>query len=133
VFNDGAFDTITSRENRPDNLIPLEHGKRIVFGRQNEKCVVLDGQGRARIALVDQVSEAEILVHDEERADPGLAFTLSRLAEGPTQPTPIGVFRAVDRLDYGTGTEQQLLDAHRRQGPGDLARLFRSGTTWEIN
>jgi 2-oxoglutarate ferredoxin oxidoreductase subunit beta len=78
------------------------------------------------------VRDGDILVHDEKRADPGLAFTLSRLASGPAQPTPIGVFRAVERLDYGTGIEQQLLDAHRRQGPGDLARLYRSGTTWEI-
>ena len=132
VFNDGAFDTITSRENRPDNLIPLEHGRPIRFGRNDEKCVVLDRQGRARIALVDEVSDAEVLVHDEKRADPDLAFTLSRLATGPSEPTPIGVFRAVQRLDYGSGIEQQLLDAHARQGPGDLARLFRSGTTWEI-
>jgi 2-oxoglutarate ferredoxin oxidoreductase subunit beta len=131
VFNDGAFDTVTSREKRPANLIPLEHGQPVRFGRDNERCVVFDRQGRAAIADVADVGEDAILVHDEKRADPGLAFTLSRLARGPFEPTPIGVFRAVDRLDYGTAIEQQLLDAHRRQGPGELNKLFRSAATWE--
>jgi 2-oxoglutarate ferredoxin oxidoreductase subunit beta len=132
VFNDGAFDAVTARENRAGNLIPLEHGKPVRFGAGGERCVVLDSQGRASLALVADVGEDAVLVHDEQRPDPGLAFTLSRLARGPFEPTPIGVFRAVDRPDYGTAIERQLLDAHRDRGPGDLARLFRSGPTWEV-
>ncbi len=132
VFNDGAFDKISSRENRPDNLIPLEHGKAIRFGRNLDRCVVLDRQGRARIELVEDVGEDHVLVHDEQRPDPGLAFTLSRLAKGPFEPTPIGVFRAVERQDYGAAMDQQLLDAHSRQGPGELTTLFRSVPTWEV-
>ena len=34
-------------------------------------------------------------MHDEARPDPGLAFALSRLALGPYEPTPVGIFRAV--------------------------------------
>ncbi|MGH9276783.1 MAG: 2-oxoacid:ferredoxin oxidoreductase subunit beta [Acidimicrobiales bacterium] len=132
VFNDGAFDAVTSRENRPANLIPLVHGQPVRFGRDGERCVTLDSQGRAHIANVAEVGEDAILVHDEKRADPGLAFTLSRLARGPYEPTPVGVFRAVDRTDYGTAIEAQLLDAHQRHGPGDLASLYRSGATWEV-
>src|SRR5438132_92283 len=49
VFNDGAFDEILSKEARPANLIPLEHGRPIRFGPENEKGVVLTGQGKARI------------------------------------------------------------------------------------
>ncbi|MDQ3898316.1 MAG: 2-oxoacid:ferredoxin oxidoreductase subunit beta [Actinomycetota bacterium] len=132
VFNDGAFDKITARESRPDNLIPLEHGRPVRFGSQGERCVVLDSQGRARIELVSDVGVDAVLVHDEQRADPGLAFTLSRLARGPFEPTPIGVFRAVERQDYGAAIDEQLLDAHRRQGPGELATLFRSAPTWDV-
>ena len=49
VFNDGAFDQILSKESRPSNLIPLQHGEPIRFGADNERGVVLDGQGRAKI------------------------------------------------------------------------------------
>jgi 2-oxoglutarate ferredoxin oxidoreductase subunit beta len=132
VFNDGAFDQITGKENRPNMLIPLEHGKPIRFGPEGERGVVLDGQGRAKIVDVGEVGEDALVIHDEKRPEPGLAFMLSRLSHGPFEPTPIGVFRAVERPAYGHLIQQQLIDAQERQGPGDLATLLASGSTWEV-
>ena len=40
-------------------------------------------------------------MHDPSRPDPGLAFSLARLADDPTVPTPIGIFRQVERPVYG--------------------------------
>jgi 2-oxoglutarate/2-oxoacid ferredoxin oxidoreductase subunit beta len=132
VFNDGAFEGITAKEARSHMLIPLEHGQPIRFGPDGQKGVILDGQGRARIVDVADVGEEAILVHDEKREEPGLAFMLSRLARGPYEPTPIGVFRAVERADYGSAMSAQLLDAQQRKGPGELAALLSSGSTWEV-
>jgi 2-oxoglutarate ferredoxin oxidoreductase subunit beta len=81
---------------------------------------------------VAEVGEEALLVHDETREDASLAFALSRLARGPFEPTPIGVFRAVERPDYGTAMDAQLLEAQSRRGPGDLATLLRSGSTWTV-
>ncbi len=133
VFNDGAFEQILGKENRPANLIPLQHGKPIRFGPDLEKGVVLDGQGRAAIVDVADVGEDRILVHDEARPEPGLAFMLSRLARGPYEPTPIGVFRAVERPDYGTQVQQQLVTASDQRGPGELSDLLASGSTWTVS
>jgi len=69
-------------------------------------------------------------VHDECREDPGLALQLSRLARGPFEPTPIGVFRAVEREEYARAMSRQLLEAVERKGLGDLAGLLASGGTW---
>ena len=132
VFNDGAFEAILSKEARTTNLIPLVHGEPIRFGPDKETGVMLDGQGRARIVNVADVGEEAILVHDEHREEPGLAFMLSRLARGPHEPTPIGVFRDVERADYGKEVARQLAAAQARQGPGDLAGLLASGSTWEV-
>jgi 2-oxoglutarate ferredoxin oxidoreductase subunit beta len=132
VFNDGAFAQVTSKENRPKNLIPLTDGQPIRFGVEGERGVVLDDQGRARVVGVDEVGEDALLVHDEAREDPSLAFTLSRLAEGPYGPTPIGVFRAVHRPDYGDMMNRQLAAAHDGEGPGDLEALFHSSPTWTV-
>jgi 2-oxoglutarate/2-oxoacid ferredoxin oxidoreductase subunit beta len=132
VFNDGAFEQVTAREARPQMLIPLEHGQPIRFGPDGGRGVVLDGQGRAQIVDVAEVGEDKILVHDEQRDEPGLAFMLSRLARGPFEPTPVGVFRAVDRPTYGGAMQSQLVDAQERQGPGDLRALLHSGATWEV-
>ncbi|HET6875693.1 MAG TPA: 2-oxoacid:ferredoxin oxidoreductase subunit beta [Acidimicrobiales bacterium] len=132
VFNDGAFEQILSKDARPNNLIDLRHGEPIRFGPDGEKGVMIDRVGQLKIVDVADVGEDAILVHDESRDDPGLAFMLSRLARGPFEPTPIGVFRAVDGQDYGSGMQQQLLDAQAQRGPGDLAALIGSNTTWTV-
>lgn len=133
IFNDGAFAAITSRSARDDMLIPLVHGKPIRFGAEQERGVVVDGQGRAAIAEVAEVGEDAILVHDEARPEPGLAFMLSRLSAGPYEPTPIGVFRAVERADYGTETNRQLEASRDKSGPGDLSALLHSRPTWSVD
>src|SRR5579875_3978329 len=111
-------------------LIPLEHGQPIRFGAAGHKGVVMNDRGQLEIVEVAEVGESAILVHDERREDPGLAFALSRIAHGPYEPTPMGVFRAVERPDYGAMVDAQLLDAQSRKGPGDLRALLGSGTTW---
>src|ERR1700761_8800908 len=98
VFNDGAFEQITSKDARPKMLIPLHHGEPIRSGPDGEKGVVFE-DGTTRVVDVADVGEDRLVVHDEHRDDPSLAFALSRLASGPTMPTPIGVFRAVQRPD----------------------------------
>jgi 2-oxoglutarate ferredoxin oxidoreductase subunit beta len=132
VFNDGAFEAITAKDNRPSMLVPLEHGKPVRFGPDGEKGVIFDATGSAVVVDVAAVGEDRLAVHDESRADPSLAFALSRLASGPYEPTPIGVFRAVQRPDYGTLVQEQLVAAAARKGPADLAALLRSGTTWTV-
>ena len=131
VFNDGAFEGITTKDNRESMLIPLVHGEPIVFGPEKAKGVALDGQGRARIVDVADVGIGNIVVHDEAREEPGLAFMLSRLSTGPSEPTPIGVFRAVDRPDYGAETTRQLAAA-QEHGSADLLGLLHSRPTWQV-
>jgi 2-oxoglutarate ferredoxin oxidoreductase subunit beta len=133
VFNDGAFDTILNKDARPDMLIDLKHGAPIRFGADGEHGVVMNEFGEAQIVNVEEVGESRLLVHDEHRPDPSLAFALSRLADHPDTPTPVGVFRAVDRPSYEVEMQQQLVAAAERSGPGDLAGLLRSGPTWTVN
>jgi 2-oxoglutarate ferredoxin oxidoreductase subunit beta len=132
VFNDGAFEAVTAKANRARMLIPLHHGEPIRFGEHGERGVVLDAQSGARIVDVGDVGEEALLIHDETRPDPSVAFMLARLSRGPFEPTPIGVFRAVDRPDYGAAVDAQLAAAVAERGPGDLADLLRSGATWEV-
>ena len=132
VFNDGAFDAITSRERRAEMLIPLEHGRPIRFGAEGEHGVMLTGDGRLAVVEVADVGVANLVVHDEHRSDPGLAFLLSRLAPDAHTPTPVGVFRDVEGPEYSDEVSAQLASAVGRHGPGDLAALLRSGSTWQI-
>ena len=133
VFNDGAFEGVTAKEKRPDMLIPLRHGEPIRFGANAERGLIVSAQGRPEVVTVDDVGEDAILVHDERRADPSLAFMLARLSRGPFEPTPIGVFRAVERPEYADQVTRQVAAAQESKGPGDLEALLRSGATWTVN
>jgi 2-oxoglutarate ferredoxin oxidoreductase subunit beta len=133
VFNDGAFDDVTGREKRVDNMIDLHHGQPIRFGPDGSRGVVMGSDGQLRLVEVADVGEDAILVHDAHRADPSLAFALARLATDAHSPTPFGVFRSVERPDYGTAVGNQLAASSAAKGPGDLAALLRSNGTWTVH
>ena len=132
VFNDGAFEGITAKDTRAAMLIDLKHGEPIRFGTDNELGVVLNQFGECEIAKVADVGADRLLVHDEHRIDPSLAFAISRLAEQPTTPTPVGVFRDVARPVYEQAVQVQLAAASERSGPGDLGALISGGSTWTV-
>src|ERR1700728_4372973 len=132
VFNDGAFEQVTGKDARAEMLVPLVHGEPIRFGADKQHGVVADRGGKVRVVEVADVGEDALLVHDEKRDDPGLAFQLSRLSRGPYEPTPIGVFRAVERTEYGQAMNDQLEAARKRSGPADLETLLRSAGTWTV-
>ncbi len=132
VFNDGQFDTITKKANRDSMLVNLTHGEPVQFGAEGEKGVVIDG-GSAKVVDVADVGLDALVVHDETNPDPSVAFALSRLASGPHEPTPVGVFRAVDSGEYSSQTTSQLAEAAEKRGPGDMSALLRSNPTWEVS
>jgi 2-oxoglutarate ferredoxin oxidoreductase subunit beta len=110
----------------------MRHGEPIRFGTDNSQGVRMKSDGQLEIVDVADVGEDALLVHDEHRDDPSLAFALSRLAGGPTQPTPLGIFRDVERPVYGDAMEHQLRTAAEQQGPGDVEQMLNSGDTWTV-
>ncbi len=133
VFNDGAFAAVRDKQaGAQQNQIRLEHGQPIRFGKDGERGVIQRRDGSLEIVSVADVGEEALLVHDAHRAEPSLAFALAHLAERPTEPTPIGVFREIDRPVYGEAMDQQLEEAKGRLGEGDLAGLLHSGYTWTV-
>ena len=131
VFNDKAFIQLTGKEERVHNRIDLEHGKPIVFDEGRKAVIMRDGQ--ATIVDAASVDPKAILVHDETRPDPSIAFALSRLSHGPFGPTPLGVFRNVSRPTYESEMSRQLEEAKEKRGPGDLGKLIRSLGTWTVD
>lgn len=132
VFNDGAFDAVVAKDSRADMLIDLHHGEKIVFGADGEHGVMLDEFGEAHVVSIADVGLEKILVHDEQRPEPSLAFALSRLASGPYEPTPVGIFRAIERPSYEIELSRQLAAVQERGGAPDLDGLLGSGNVWEV-
>ena len=130
VFNDGAFDALRDRAQGALNRIPLEHGRPIRFGPDGAHGVARGADGDLRIVEVSDVGEDALLVHDAHREDPSLAFALARLAEQPTGPTPIGVFRAIERPLHGAAAANNA--GRAVADVQQLDALLHAGDTWSV-
>ena len=130
IFNDDAWAHLTDPDNRLENVLYLEHGKPMRFGKQGEKGIRLNGLV-PEVVEVAAVGEENLLVHDEQTAEPTLAYLLSRMGP-PDFPTPVGVFRAIDKPVYSGLLMEQVQRAQARTEP-DLDALYREGETWEVN
>jgi 2-oxoglutarate ferredoxin oxidoreductase subunit beta len=130
IFNDGAWSHLTDPDSRLENVLYLEHGQPMRFGREGEKGIRLNGL-RPEVVSVAEVGEEALLVHDEQAAEPTLAYLLSRMGP-PDFPTPVGVFRAVDKPVYSGQLLAQVHEAQAHAAP-DLDALYRQGETWEVN
>jgi 2-oxoglutarate ferredoxin oxidoreductase subunit beta len=133
VFNDGAFDAVRAKGEKERNQIRLEHGQPIRFGAEDERGVTRRPDGRLELVDVAAVGEDALVVHDAERSDPSLAFELAHLAARPTGPTPIGIFRAVERPVYGAELSASLEEARSEVGTAELEALLHSGETWTVS
>jgi 2-oxoglutarate/2-oxoacid ferredoxin oxidoreductase subunit beta len=132
VFNDGAFDWATDRDTKLDNVVELEHGKPLIFGKKRDKGIRLNGLRLEVVELGSGVAEDDLLFHDERHPDAALAFLLAQMRH-PELPEPIGVFRDVERPIYEELVDKQLRDAEAKQGRGELQSLFDAGDTWAVN
>jgi 2-oxoglutarate/2-oxoacid ferredoxin oxidoreductase subunit beta len=128
VFNDGAFAALTEKDVKDANQIRLEAGEPIRFGVERERGVAISGEGSLRIVDVAQAGEDALLIHGPHRRDAGLAFSLAKLSEDPTGPTPIGIFRDVQRPVYGrTGRVSEGPPSDEQ-----LGELLLSSDAWTV-
>jgi 2-oxoglutarate ferredoxin oxidoreductase subunit beta len=129
IFNDGAWAHLTNPNTKADNVLFLEHGKPMRFGKAMEKGIHLNGFTPEVVNVAD-VDERALLVHNESATEPTLAYFLSRMGP-PDFPTPVGIFRAVEKPVY----DQQLMaqvQAAQESYPADLDALYRQSETWAV-
>ena len=132
IFNDGAWENLTERDVRDDNTIAIEHGQPLVFGKNKDKGIRMDGLDLEVVALGNGITEKDLIIHDERHLNPAYAFLLSRMDGTPGFPTPLGVLRAIDAPRYEAGMNEQVRLAIQKKGQGDLTKLLRAGDTWEV-
>lgn len=132
VFNDGVYDGVVKRSNRDEMMIDLVDGETVRFGTDNDKGVAIIN-GSAQIVNVADVGVDRLHVHNQSNPDPSVAFALSQLANDVHSPTPFGVFRSVQHTEYASAVSDQLVEANKQMGPGDLESLLYSGATWKVD
>ena len=133
IFNDHAFDYFAERSVRQDRVLYLEHGKPMIFGKDRNQGIRMNGAHPEVVTIGENgITEADLLVHDINLQDPSVAFMLARM-EQPDFPQPVGIFRAVDRPSYDEMMTEQIETAIAKSGPGSLEKLIYSGDMWTVD
>lgn len=131
VFNDGAMAYAQERTQRPENVVELEHGKPLIFGKDRDKGIRLVGSHLEVVSLADTAVD-DLLIHDERDPNPSIQMMLARMRH-PEMPEPIGVLRAVtDVATYNDQINAQVEQAKTNKGIGDVQSLLSSGDTWTV-
>lgn len=130
IFNDGAWDHVTGKEARHENVLYLEHGKPLLFGKQQSRGIALVECGKPEVVEVGEKQSRNLIVHDETQPSPSHAFLLSQL-RAPDFPVPVGVFRDVERPAFEALHHEQIRHARERDDR-DLQRLLTGPQTWSV-
>ena len=132
IFNDGAWNRIAEMDVREDNILYLEHGKPLVFGKGKDKGIRQVGFDIEVVTLGEGTSEADLLVHDEAHPSIAYAFMLATMDARLGFPTPVGVLRAIHAPAYEDLVNGQVQRIIAQKGKGDLGKLLHGPETWEI-
>ena len=131
VYNHMAFQHASDRQTRDDHVLYLEHGKPMIFGKERNRGIRMNGLSPEVVDLGAGIAPDDLLHHDEKAEEPTLAYFLSRM-RFPEFPEPVGVFRDVETPTYENRLMEQIRAATEQRGPGDLDKLFSAGDTWEV-
>ena len=132
IFNDGIHNEVTDKEVRDDRTVILKHGQPMIFGKGNNKGLILDGLKLKVVNLgEDGINEKNILVHDATEANPGIHYMLANMRY-PEYPVALGVIRSVVWPAYDNSVQEQIRDIRKSSKIKCMDDLLASGSTWKV-
>lgn len=130
IFTNKIHDLYTSRETRDDYTVRLEHGKPLIFGKNKNKGLRLNGFTPEVVTVGENgVTINDLIVHD--KTDHNEAHMLSNL-KLPDFPVALGIYRQVNDPIYEEDLENQIKDLKKKYGEKEMKDLYTSGETWNI-
>lgn len=134
VFNDGAFAAFTDKKIKDDETLFLEDGKPLIFGKEKNKGIILDGYKPQIVSLEEGISENDLWIHDYK--DLFKAQTLSRFFDDVKDenhlPRPFGVFYQTEKSCYEDNLSNQIEASVENKGEGNLDELLSGKSTWTV-
>ncbi len=130
IFNDGAYKDITDKSVKDDAQLVVEHGKPMIFGKNKDKGLILDGMKLKPVTIGENgITEADILVHDAKEPDPTLHLALINMKA----PVVMGVIRAVEDSTLEDREAEADRIARETNKIQSFEELLFSGQTYEVD
>lgn len=129
IFNDGCFTQFTDKKVKEDKQIYLEDGKSMIFGKNRDKGLILNGLKLEVVTIGENgITEQDILVHNAKEQDPTMHQMLVRL-EYPLATGIIRSFNDVTLEEREKALTEQVKANSKFTKTDDL---FFSGETYEV-
>lgn len=133
IFYNKAHELITARETRDDYQLHLVHGKPLIFGKNNDKGIVLKGTRLELVTIGENgITEKDLLVHDQYEQDPGVHVMIARMAP-PQFPVAFGIIRSVAAETFESVMENTVKEAKANATSKNTDEMLRSVNTWTID
>ena len=127
----GARGNFFARAIEADRTIFLRHGEKMIYGKDNNKGIVLDGLKLKSVTIgEDGYTIDEVLVHDAHCKDNTLHMMLAMMSGD--MPVALGIIRDVEAPTYDESVHQQLEEVQAKMPSRTLNEFLMSGETWEI-
>jgi 2-oxoglutarate ferredoxin oxidoreductase subunit beta len=132
IYNDNVHNQITDKQFKDDRTIVLEHGKPMIFGKERNKGLLLEGLNLRIVTIGENgMTEKDILVHDAECEDNTMHMKLANM-EYPEYPVALGVIRKVKALVYDQAVEYQIEEVQKTSKIKCFIDLAKEGDVWEV-
>ncbi|HOW08397.1 MAG TPA: 2-oxoacid:ferredoxin oxidoreductase subunit beta [Bacteroidales bacterium] len=133
IFNDGIHENVAGKEVRDDRTIVLRHGEPMVFGKDGDKGLILDGLKLKVVKLGENgYNKGNILVHDAAEPNPGIHYMLANMRY-PEYPVALGVIRSVPGPTYDEDVHNQIRDIRKTSKVKCVDDLLNSGSVWTVD
>jgi 2-oxoglutarate ferredoxin oxidoreductase subunit beta len=133
IYNDKTHEIITDKNVIEDRTIFLEHGKPMIFGKNRNKGLKLNGSEIEVVTINENgVTEKDILVHDATTENNMIHLKLVNM-EYPLYPVAIGVIRKVKAAVYEKDIENQISEVQNKTKIKSFIDLAKEGDVWEVN
>jgi 2-oxoglutarate ferredoxin oxidoreductase subunit beta len=133
IFNDGVHNIVTDKEVRDDRTIILKHGQPMIFGKGNDKGLILEGLKLKVVKLGEGgITEKNLLVHDALESNPGIQYMLANMRY-PEYPVAMGVIRSVSGATYDKLMKEQIEGIKKISKIKCMDDLLMSGSTWNVD
>ena len=114
-----------------ETQLVLENGQPLIFGKDKDKGIVLNGSQLEVIQLGEDKNIEKILIHNT--TDKNKARLLAGMTYNVDLPTPIGVIYEESKPTYDEMMNIQMSDAVDGKGKGNLDSLLKGTNTWTVS
>ncbi len=129
IFNDGCFTQFTDKDVKEDKQIFLEHGKPMIFGKNRDKGLVLDGLKLEVVTIGENgITQEDLLVHNAKEEDKTLHQMLIRLE----YPMATGIIRSFEDVTLEERERDLTAQVRANSKFTKADDLFFSGETYEV-